>query len=807
MTNEFWLDWSVRSTIVLLIAWALTEGLRRRFPDRAHRVWLIAVLMAAISAAVPWVTGWSLPRPSLGLAATSLPTNFVKRMGSEVASDAEFTRRTFDDNSVSKHDAMRNIAKPPTTSANVALDGASKTDSRWSLNRLGPNTWMSIIHATGSAFMIIGMVTAWLGTRRLRQRCRDCRGTLAEHLLDRLRSEASHRRPITVVQYPADDSGTEVMPCLIGLLHPTVVLPSCWHRWSTDRLEHVLRHEIAHVVRRDLWTATLVHAVRSLMWFHPLVWLAKRRMDEVRESACDLHVVDRVESPLAYAESLLHIADQCRGRLRLPCASFAAALSMASPSSERSDGNLRHRVAAVIAAHRDRVRPPVPARVRVWLAVSAVIISAMTMSRFDAIATEADPIEPTEITAAAIEGGSLLRSGELLAELVAIGRPGMTPRWWTSEGRPLDETPYVDLKQESTVHAYGDAVDLVIAIRSADPGEKTRFQFDGGSGYQRNDAKLRDGKTTAWVYRVHFAKLPPEGVTIRALHSHGSWHRGPKIVGRSPASMSIAGGESLAISPPIGDQEHVDVYASVGVEWDEADFRLVALDQADARHASATLRTSSAHGRHRAAISLARFEGLSIDDYRAVQLETRPYKRFELSGVPVEPKVSPVPKWQHVGWQTPATGYRYATLWDKDDDDAEGHLLDLRSGQMIVWDGQADESAQAEQAMRSGSGDLLWDNDLLCLRNGQLHFAEDSPPEGQSVGASATLYDDVGPERQIIAKLADGSMYHIETLAKEERGGDGLIIRYRKLEGNEREAVERSLNEPSESYSSPRDSR
>ena len=78
-------------------------------------------------------------------------------------------------------------------------------------------------------------------------------------------------------------------PMVTGLLCPVLLLPPA--PLSGDALEAVLRHEITHVRRRDLWYKLLLLLARAVHWFNPLVHLMARRACRDLEIACDEAVV------------------------------------------------------------------------------------------------------------------------------------------------------------------------------------------------------------------------------------------------------------------------------------------------------------------------------------------------------------------------------------------------------------------------------------------------------------------------------------------------------------------------------------
>jgi beta-lactamase regulating signal transducer with metallopeptidase domain len=95
-------------------------------------------------------------------------------------------------------------------------------------------------------------------------------------------------------------------PATTGWFRPHVLLPmELVPRLNSEQLAQILRHELIHVKRRDyLWDRVAALCCR-ILFFHPAVWLAYRRMRWERELACDQAVVEnRWDSRLPYAECL-----------------------------------------------------------------------------------------------------------------------------------------------------------------------------------------------------------------------------------------------------------------------------------------------------------------------------------------------------------------------------------------------------------------------------------------------------------------------------------------------------------------------
>ena len=75
---------------------------------------------------------------------------------------------------------------------------------------------------------------------------------------------------------------------ILGWLRPRVYLPM---GLSGDTRHHILRHEKAHLSRKDHWLKLLGFLALAVHWFNPLVWVAWVLLCRDMELACDEQVV------------------------------------------------------------------------------------------------------------------------------------------------------------------------------------------------------------------------------------------------------------------------------------------------------------------------------------------------------------------------------------------------------------------------------------------------------------------------------------------------------------------------------------
>ena len=67
----------------------------------------------------------------------------------------------------------------------------------------------------------------------------------------------------------------------------------------------VFVHELAHLGRRDHLAALFADVVAALLFWNPVVWLARRQLARASEFACDDRVVTAGKSPVDFAVTLL----------------------------------------------------------------------------------------------------------------------------------------------------------------------------------------------------------------------------------------------------------------------------------------------------------------------------------------------------------------------------------------------------------------------------------------------------------------------------------------------------------------------
>ena len=106
------------------------------------------------------------------------------------------------------------------------------------------------------------------------------------------------------------ESAAVEVPTVIGWLRPVVLLPvATLSGLSTEQMEMVLAHELAHVRRHDFFVNLLQAVVETLLFYHPAVWWISGRIRVEREHCCDDVAVAVCGNPLLYARALTRLEE------------------------------------------------------------------------------------------------------------------------------------------------------------------------------------------------------------------------------------------------------------------------------------------------------------------------------------------------------------------------------------------------------------------------------------------------------------------------------------------------------------------
>jgi HEAT repeat protein/beta-lactamase regulating signal transducer with metallopeptidase domain len=289
----------VKGTLLLLFLLLVSAALRRASAGLRHLVWSAGIAALLLLPFVSLTLPWKLPVPAAPLVLEPSPAPVsppaAGGTGQPVAA--------------------------PTAPAVVspAPEASSPVTRRPGVSIGTILTWLLVLWTAGAVVLLARLALGAAVVRRIVSRAEpldspDWTRPLLEGA-DRLSLDALPRLVL---------SDRLPMPFACGVLRPVIVLPEGARQWSDRRRRAVLCHELAHVRRLDLPVNALGQLACALYWFHPLVWVAARRLRMESERACDDLVLGVGTRASEYADHLLQIVCGA-ARARTP----AVALPMA----------------------------------------------------------------------------------------------------------------------------------------------------------------------------------------------------------------------------------------------------------------------------------------------------------------------------------------------------------------------------------------------------------------------------------------------------------------------------------------------
>lgn len=192
-------------------------------------------------------------------------------------------------------------------------------------------------------------------------------------------SEMGMKRNITVLI-----SGGVTSPLVIGFLKPKLFLPR--EDYPNTDLAFILRHELTHCKRNDLWYKLLLVCANAVHWFNPLVWMMFREASVDLEMSCDDEVTQGIgfDGRKAYGEAILASINGPKTRQTALTTCFSGGKNV-----------LKNRLINILNTKRKKSGT---------LVLLTVVLSVGMLGTFVGCTTAGNEPSPTEPPAASIEG-------------------------------------------------------------------------------------------------------------------------------------------------------------------------------------------------------------------------------------------------------------------------------------------------------------------------------------------------------------------------------------------------------------------
>lgn len=201
-----------------------------------------------------------------------------------------------------------------------------------------------LLLTTWAAGLILVLFPAAVGLWQIRSLRRSAlpwrRGQL---LAESLARSAGVRRAVEIL---LDEALPGPMAC--GVARPAILMPRDAEFWNPDDLNRAMIHELEHVRRNDSIWLGLARVACAVYWFHPLIWIAWRKIVLEAERSCDDAVLRHSEAT-AYADQLVDLARRLSKARRLPALAMANRLDLAARVNAVLDSRRKRGRAGVVA--------------------------------------------------------------------------------------------------------------------------------------------------------------------------------------------------------------------------------------------------------------------------------------------------------------------------------------------------------------------------------------------------------------------------------------------------------------------------
>lgn len=226
---------------------------------------------------------------------------------------------------------------------------------------------LAFLWACGTALLLARMVGARWRLQRFRLRHARCDDPGLRPRVEHLAARLGLRRRIEILVAPQ-----LAAPIAFGVVRPVVVLPTGFlDDFDSRQQDAMLTHELAHLAAGDPVWQLLADLAAVLLWWHPLVWWARRKWRAAGELAADEASLLVPQGADTLAACLVALARRLESRPRL------AWLAMAGPNWRSALGR---RVEHLLDVSASTWRPPRRGRMGVVTATIPVALLLIAVS-------------------------------------------------------------------------------------------------------------------------------------------------------------------------------------------------------------------------------------------------------------------------------------------------------------------------------------------------------------------------------------------------------------------------------------------
>jgi len=151
-------------------------------------------------------------------------------------------------------------------------------------------------------FISVHLVNHYYFMNRVKRWSKNIADEKSNMLFENLKAEMGISKQISLLECEGVGS-----PMMLGFVKPKILLPSA--DLADDELRFILKHELVHYKRGDLFFKSLVLLATAMHWFNPAVYMAARAINALGELSCDAEIVQNADDDTRkqYSETLIGV--------------------------------------------------------------------------------------------------------------------------------------------------------------------------------------------------------------------------------------------------------------------------------------------------------------------------------------------------------------------------------------------------------------------------------------------------------------------------------------------------------------------
>jgi beta-lactamase regulating signal transducer with metallopeptidase domain len=269
------LEISVSASAVVLLVFFLTPLLKKRFTAKwRYWIWLVLAVRLLIPA------NFHMPQPAVQI---QMPLKTI---------------------------AMQNVPAVPSVTKTVSPTPAQQTSRGSDRQSFTVSQLLAVIWISGAAIFLLSRFSAYfVFLRAIRRWSSPVEDAETLEVMQSEKLELGIRRNLIFLRNKKISS-----PMMTGFFRSALLLPEA--SYTVEELQLILKHELIHWKRRDIWYKFLISIANAVHWFNPIIWLMARRAGEDTELVCDSEVVKGfgTDSRRRYGETILSSVRQSKIR-------------------------------------------------------------------------------------------------------------------------------------------------------------------------------------------------------------------------------------------------------------------------------------------------------------------------------------------------------------------------------------------------------------------------------------------------------------------------------------------------------------